>query len=578
MATMPVPPVPQIVPRPGPSFGAQDLRARPPGSHRIAGGSGALEPARERRLRASLGDGARLLDARRPGALIADTDGTSLDGAPIATEAELAAVIRAGRLAALEGAFAIAWTDDAGALHLARDPIGHRSLYYALHEGRLVFASRLRALVDAFELPRRLDLRSVAAFLSYAYVPGRATMIEGVCELLPGELATFAGGRLARAPFWELPADPPPISDEAELRAALRAELERVIGGALPADAPVCASLSGGIDSSLVVAIARRLHAPPVRTFSIAFGGEHRNELPFSSLVAAHTGTEHRIIELAPGAIAAHLDDTIARMDKPNGDPLTVPNALLFREMSAHGAVALNGEGGDPCFGGPKNIPMLLAELYGDGDGSDPAYARERSYLRAHAKCYDDLAAMLTPDAHAAACTPPLEHDLAPWFRDPARPSFVGTLMAINVRFKGGHHILPKVDALSAPFGVLPRSPLFSRPIVELAFRIPPTLKLAGTVEKYLLKEAVRDLLPAEIVDRPKSGMLVPVEGWFQGPLAAEARARVLDGLAALPLFRRPMLEQLLAGKRLGLRPRRGVKLWLLITLEAHLRLLGVRA
>jgi asparagine synthase (glutamine-hydrolysing) len=346
----------------------------------------------------------------------------------------------------------------------------------------------------------------------------------------------------------------------------------------------VCASLSGGIDSSLVVAIARRLHAPPVRTFSIAFGGEHRNELPFSSLVAAHTGTEHRIVELSPGVIAAHLDDTIARMDKPNGDPLTVPNALLFREMSAHGAVVLNGEGGDPCFGGPKNIPMLLAELYGDADGDgdggarDPAYARERAYLRAHAKCYDDLAAMLTKDAYAAACTPPLEHDLAPWFRDPARPSFVGTLMAINVRFKGGHHILPKVDALSAPFGVLARSPLFSRPIVELAFRIPPTLKLAGAVEKYLLKEAVRDLLPAEIVDRPKSGMLVPVEGWFQGPLAAEARARVLDGLAALPLFRRPMLEQLLAGKRLGLRPRRGVKLWLLITLEAHLRLLGVRA
>jgi asparagine synthase (glutamine-hydrolysing) len=184
---------------------------------------------------------------------------------------------------------------------------------------------------------------------------------------------------------------------------------------------------------------------------------------------------------------------------------------------------------------------------------------------------------MLTPDAYAAACTPPLEHDLAPWFRDPARPSFVGMLMAINVRFKGGHHILPKVDALSEPFGVLPRSPLFARAIVELAFQIPSTLKLAGAVEKYLLKEAVRDLLPESIVDRPKSGMLVPVEGWFQGPLAAAARARMLDGLARVPIFRPAMLEQLLAGKRLGLRPRRGVKIWLLLTLEAHLRQLGAR-
>ncbi len=566
-----------LVPPPGAAFGAASPGARPAGAHRIAGASGALLPERAPRLRAALGGGARILDASRPGALVADLDGCRLGGAPVATEDALAAAIRAGRLAQLDGAFAIAWTDDAGALHLARDPIGHRTLYYALHDGRLVFASRLRALLDAFELPRRLDLRAVAAFLSYAYVPGRATLIEGVFELLPGETATFAGGRLARAPFWELPADPPPISDEAALRGALRAELERTIGAALPADAPVCASLSGGIDSSLVVAIARRLHPHPVRTFSISFGAEHRNELAFSSLVAAHAGTEHRVVELRPEAIVAHLDDTIARMDKPNGDPLTVPNALLFREMSRHGRVALNGEGGDPCFGGPKNIPMLLAELYGDATGGDPAYARERAYLRAHAKCYDDLAAMLTPEAYAAACTPPLEHDLAPWFRDPGRPSFVGMLMAINVRFKGGHHILPKVDALSEPFGVLPRSPLFARSIVELAFRIPATLRLAGAVEKYLLKEAVRDLLPGSIVDRPKSGMLVPVEGWFQGPLAAQARARMLDGLARVPIFRPAMLEQLLAGKRLGLRPRRGVKIWLLLTLEAHLRQLGAR-
>jgi asparagine synthase (glutamine-hydrolysing) len=569
-----------LVPQPGPSFADASPRARPPGAYRIAGTSGALPPDRACRLRAALGETARVLEPR-PGALIADVDGLRLAGAPIApvaTEAELEGAVRAGRLAELEGAFAIAWIDDDGALRLARDPIGHRTLYYAVHEGQLVFASRLRALLDAFELPRRLDLRSVAAFLSYAYVPGRATMIEGVSELLPGELLTWRGGTLERASFWELPADPPATGDPTVLRTELRAALEREIRAALPAGAPVCASLSGGIDSSLVVALARRLHDHPVRTFSISFGSDHRNELPFSSLVAAHTGTQHRVVELRPPAILAHLDDTIARMDKPNGDPLTVPNALLFREMSEHGAVVLNGEGGDPCFGGPKNVPMLLAELYGDGDGGDPAYARERSYLRAHAKCFDDLRAMLAPDAYAAACTPPLEHDLAPWFQGAGRPSFVGMLMAINVRFKGGHHILPKVDALSEPFGVLPRSPLFAKSIVELAFRIPSTLKLSGAIEKYLLKEAVRDLLPDTIIDRAKSGMLVPVEGWFQGPLAQNARARLLDGLAALPVFHRPMLEQLLAGKHLGLRPRRGVKIWLLVTLEAHLRQLGVRA
>jgi asparagine synthase (glutamine-hydrolysing) len=144
--------------------------------------------------------------------------------------------------------------------------------------------------------------------------------------------------------------------------------------------------------------------------------------------------------------------------------------------------------------------------------------------------------------------------------------------MAINVAFKGGHHILPKVDALSAPLGVLPRSPLFARSVVEQAFAIPPQLKLKNGVEKWLLKEAVADLLPRAIVDRPKSGMLVPVEGWFEGPLLPLARERLLDGLRAYRIFDPAFLERLVGGATGGLRPRRGAKIWLLVALESWLR------
>ncbi|HJZ93925.1 MAG TPA: asparagine synthase-related protein, partial [Gemmataceae bacterium] len=139
-------------------------------------------------------------------------------------------------------------------------------------------------------------------------------------------------------------------------------------------------------------------------------------------------------------------------------------------------------------------------------------------------------------------------------------------------RLKGGHHILPKVDALSYPFGVLPRSPLFDRRVVELSAAIPSQLKLRGTVEKFLLKRAVRDLLPAAILKRPKSGMLVPVEGWFRGPLLPAAHERLLDGLKGYGLVRREYLERLLGGRLGGLRPRHGAKIWLLVTLEAWLR------
>jgi asparagine synthase (glutamine-hydrolysing) len=211
---------------------------------------------------------------------------------------------------------------------------------------------------------------------------------------------------------------------------------------------------------------------------------------------------------------------------------------------------------------------MLLSELYGDGEPQ----ARARSYLRAHLKCYDDLSALLSERMKEALAADPLEARLTPLLGGGRWQGFVTRLQALNVIWKGGHHILPKVDAESRPFGVLPRSPLFDRRVVELAFAIPPQWKLHGSVEKYLLKEAVRDLLPRTIVDRPKSGMLVPVESWFQGPLLPEARARLLDGLTPYHLFERDYLERLLAGRLGGLRPRHGAKIWLLLTLESWLR------
>jgi asparagine synthase (glutamine-hydrolysing) len=418
-----------------------------------------------------------------------------------------------------------------------------------------------------------LDLAAVATYLSYAYVPGRHTLVAGVHKVLPGETVRIREGRIEHRPYWSLPAvaqEGP--ADEEGLRAQLRTRLEGAVRRRL-SPGRLGATLSGGIDSSLIVALARRLHDGELATFSVCFGDGYPDELAFSSLVAAHCATEHRVIEVSSSAVVRHLDETLRLLIDPIGDPLTVPNALLFREAAAETGVVLNGEGGDPCFGGPKNVPMLLAELLGDGSNEDDdGSARARSYLRAHQKCYDDLDRMLEPDARAALFARPLEADVLPHLTDAGWGSFVTRLMALNVSFKGAHHILPKVDALSAPFGVVSRSPLFDRQVVETAFAIPPQLKLKGTVEKYLLKRAVEDLLPRVILDRPKSGMLVPVEGWFRGPLLGEARERLLDGLAPWGIVRRDYMERLLSGRLPGVRPRRGAKIWLLVTLEGWLR------
>jgi asparagine synthase (glutamine-hydrolysing) len=572
MSTASTPSDSAVVAAKGPGFSLRRGVARPQG--RIGGAIGA-SAGRVAALGVALGPGAQRLRSspRADGPrLVVDGDGASLDGTPLAALAPERIGSLSERLAEVRGAFAVAWWDDAGALCLARDAIGERSLFYTERDGGLAFASALRALSDAGLAGRALDRAGLARYLTYAYVPGRHTLLREVRELLPGEQLRFRDGRVERRCYWELPGEPDDdgVVDEGALTAELRATLEEAVRERLPAPGEACAALlSGGLDSSLVVALARRLHDGPLAAYSISFGDAHANELPFSGAVARHCGIPHRVVELSPGVVAHHLEDTMGALSDPIGDPLTVPNAVLFRELAAESRIALNGEGGDPCFGGPKNLPMLLARLFGDqGREESP----ERTYLRAHHKCYDDLGAMLEPGLAATLEEQPLEEDVAPFLRDPRWPRFVTQLMAINVALKGPHHILQKVDCQSAPFGVLPRSPLFDRAIVELAFRVPARLKLRGSQEKYLLKRAVADLLPPGILERPKSGMLVPIEAWFKGPLREHARGRLLDGLATRGLIRRRYLEDLLARRLGGVRPRYGAKIWLLVALEAWLR------
>ena len=515
-------------------------------------------------------DGPRVRPSTPAAAIVVDHDCCFLDGELLVGPGAWLAAVQRGRIGDVSGAFVAAWREDDGSLTLVRDAIGERTLFYAVTPTGFVFASSLHGILATGLVAPTLDLAAVARFLSYAYLPGRDTLVAGVHELLPGQRLRVAATSVASEMFWHPPAEPAQWEDEEALRTQLRRRLEEAVLRRLPAEGPVAASLSGGLDSSLVVALARRLHTGPVATYSISFGPGHANELAFSSLVARHCGTDHHVIEVSPAAVLHHLDDSVGLLGDPIGDPLTVPNALLFHMAAATSSVMLNGEGGDPCFGGPKNLPMLLAELY--GDPSADAWARERAYLRAHLKCFDDLPGMLTPDVHAALAERPLESELTAALADPRWRSFIGRLQAVNVSFKGGHHILPKVDALSEPAGILPRSPLFDREVVECAFAIPPQHKLKGSVEKHLLKRAVADLLPATIIDRPKSGMLVPVEAWFQGPLLPQAKERLLDGLAPRGIVNGEYLERLLAGRLGGLRPRHGAKIWLLVTLEAWLR------
>ncbi|KIG19560.1 Asparagine synthetase [Enhygromyxa salina] len=551
----------------------ESARRRPVG--RIGGCVGPIGAGPREALIAALGANASVLEGGQPGQFVADFDACWLGARHVASAEAFATRLNAKGLREIDGAFALAWFDADRGLCLARDPVGERSLFYALTPHGYAFASTVRALLATGLVPRTIDPVGVAQYLACAYVPGERTLVEGISAVMPGEIVRLTTTGVTRTPYWSPPAETQmlPVSQAEHLRADLRQKIETAVRRRLPAGEVAGCSLSGGLDSSLVVAVARHVSKAPLKTFSISFGDKYPNELAWSTLVAEHCGTDHTILEITPQAVVHHMDDVAACFDRPVGDPLSVPNGLLFREVTEHVGVLLNGEGGDPCFGGPKNLPMVLAELYGDAKNApgDP-FARERTYLRAHERAYDDIGAFLTADARERIANDVLERELAPLFADTRWGTFVNKLMMMNLVLKAGHHILPKVDALSGSFGVRGRSPLLDRQVVENAFTIPPQLKLYGAVEKYLLKAAVEDLLPRPILDRPKSGMGVPVESWFYGPLRSYARERLLEGLPQFGIFERAYLERLLSPKTTGLRERRGPKIWLLITLEAWLR------
>jgi asparagine synthase (glutamine-hydrolysing) len=461
-----------------------------------------------------------------------------------------------------DGMFVLA-VADGDDLVLIRDHVGARTLFYGHGSAGWCASTSLLALRRTPSLRTGLNLDAVRSFLTFAYLPGDETLVRGVHEVLPGRVLRLRpDGTCRDETFWE-PEERIVDADDHPRR--LRALLEEATANRLPAGEPVGVLLSGGIDSSLVTALAAKLHDQTVRTYSISFGSDLPNELAYSGLVATHCHTNHTVLAVPGEAIAARLAETVALLDSPVGDPLTVPNLLLAEAAAADGlTVVLNGEGGDPVFGGPKNLPMLIFEMH--REDSAP-HARATAYLRSYRKCYEDLPVLLTPAAREASA--PLERFVQPYLDGPM-DSLLNRLLHCNLRTKGAHHILTKVERLTAARGLQGRAPLFAPAVVDHAFAVPPHLKLAGGVEKWVLKEAVRDLLPRTIVDRPKSGMRVPVQQWLSGPLRTLTQEVLLDRRTH-PLFDVRTVRSWLRGEG-ALLPRQGGKLWLVLTLELWLR------
>jgi asparagine synthase (glutamine-hydrolysing) len=463
----------------------------------------------------------------------------------------------------LEGVFGLAiWHQPSQKLWLVRDRVGGRTLYYTTVGSSCWIAPRLRILRPHHSAD--LDLVALRDYLSCAFVPGERTLWQQVRELRPGTVLQLPDGQ--PEPYWQ-PQEQitHPQQSLSWHSQQLRSRLDQVVQDYLPTNESVGVYLSGGLDSSCITALAAKFHSHPVHTYSIHFGADCPNELEFSNLVAHHCHTQHHILEITPEQMWQQLPITMAQLDDPIGDPLTVPNYLLAQLAKETVKVILNGEGGDPCFGGPKNQPMLLKQLYGSPDNNPNLVA---AYLNSFKKCAPDLPRLFQPEIWDAVKAVPsvFETDLF------SSAQYLNRLMGLNIKFKGADHILTKVNNLTCSAGLDGRSPLFDQRIVQMAMEMPPEYKLAGNQEKAVLKQAVADILPVAIIQRQKSGMMVPVQFWFRYYWQRQTKVLLLSKKSAISPYLNKSLIRDWIEYRGDTWMRYGVKLWLLVSLEYWLK------
>ena len=504
----------------------------------------------------------------------------------------------AGCVEKLRGMFAFAvWDRRRQRLLLARDRLGIKPLYYATSAGRLLFASELKALLRHPAVERQLNWRAVSHLFTFLSTPRSESILAGVAKLEPAHLLIAGrGGALEPERYWDVRFEPDRARSEAYFVERLRELLDESVRLHLVSDVPVGAFLSGGVDSSAVVAAMSRLSPGPLKTFSIGFGEPDYNELGYARLVAEKLGVEHHSLVLEPD-VRASLDDIAWHLDEPFGDSSAIPTYMVSKLASEHVTVVLSGDGGDELFAGydkyvveererraAASWPAPMRRALGAVARLMPEGMRGRNFARHHAlgepaRYLDALTAfrleqkrkLFRPDAFARF----EEYD--PWRGDAesltrVRTHWLSALQYLDLQSYLPLDILTKVDRMSMAHSIEARVPLLDHKLVEFAATIPPELQLRNGTRKYVFKRALEGILPAEILDRPKRGFAIPLGAWFRGELAPYVTDLLLGRRSReRGIFNTGYLEQLLRWHARG-RPL-DLHLWTLISFELWCRI-----
>ncbi|MBR1268806.1 asparagine synthase (glutamine-hydrolyzing) [Bradyrhizobium sp. AUGA SZCCT0222] len=496
------------------------------------------------------------------------------------TEVILESVARygvTGTVRRLIGMFAIAiWDRRDRTLTLVRDRLGIKPVYWAKIDGVFMFASELKALREYRGWTPRIRPEAVASYMRHNYIPTPHTIYQGVHKLEPGTILTLPwNGEPSSEKFWnarEIAIDGirnPLREDDAELTDRLESLLLDAVGKRMMADVPLGAFLSGGIDSSLVVALMKATNSGPVKTFSIGFEQREFNEAPYAAAIAKHLGTEHTELMVSSSEALDVVPKLAEMFDEPFADSSQIPTYLVSAMTRKHVTVALSGDGGDELFAGynryqlTSNIWRKLTLLPGfmrkgaasglasvGADQWDNIFAILRRYrpTAQPGRSLHKLASLLEVDDSTqiyrqlvshwdpAALMPGVSETVGVLQDDTIQhdfPNLLDRMQLLDLTTYLPDDILTKVDRTSMAVALEARVPLLDHRVVELAWRMPRSVKIRNGKTKWLLRQVLNRHVPAELVERPKMGFGVPLADWLRGPL-------------------RDWAENLLSEKRLG--------------------------
>jgi asparagine synthase (glutamine-hydrolysing) len=453
----------------------------------------------------------------------------------------------------LEGMFAFAlWDERRRTLLLARDRVGKKPLFYSKRGGTLTFASELNALMQDPEIPRDLDYAALDCYLAYRYVPAPMSAFRAVRKLPPASTLVLRDGQATISPYWRLDYARKSDLSEPDARERLREEIRAAVRRRMVADVPLGAFLSGGIDSSAVVAAMAEASPEPVRTFSIGFaeGSERYNELPRARLIAERYATDHHEFVVEPSAIEM-LPEVVDRYGEPFADSSAIPTLYLAALARRHVTVALNGDGGDESFGGYSRyaanqllarlsaVPRPLRRTAAAAGRRLPASGRIDSTVNrvrrmmltlplepaeryfAYTTHLDglDRDALYTADMRALVGDSVAADIVTGTWAETSSPSLLERMLEVDVRTYLPDDLLVKVDVATMAHALEARSPLLDHRFMEFAASLPPEMKVRGTEKKVALRGAMRGTLPDEILDGRKQGFEVPLADWLRGDL-----------------------------------------------------------